>query len=346
MRATDIKFTARMIDAVDRAIESSSESIDSLCHRRFYNIDATMKWDWPNFQRAYPWRLWFDEREIADVTVNVPVVTTGGIVIPANQIKWGPWNYSPPYTFLELDRSTNAAFGYGSTPQQDISIAASFGYWLKYTPGGTLAAAITDTTSTTITVTNSNVPGVGDVIAIDSERMLVTDRNMITTGQTQQGSGCSTANNADDILAVTDGTKYSLSETLLLDNERMFIVDIAGNNLIVNRAWDGTTLSTHTGATIYAGRQLVVTRGDFGTTASTHFNSSVVNVSLAPPQVRDLSLAEATVQTLEETGGYTGSHGAGPGMVKNIGTSLASELGISRDKVQSRFGRKARHRVV
>lgn len=346
MRATDIKFTARMTDAVDRAIESGSESVDSLCHRRFYNIDTTKRWDWPNFQRAYPWRLWFDESEIADVTVNVPVVTTGGVVIPAANIFWGPWNYSPPYTYLELNRATSASFGYSSTPQRDISIQASFGYWLKTQAAGTITSTITTSTATTINVTNSNLPGVGDVITIDSERMLVQDRSMVTTGQTQVGTGCSTASAADDLLQVADGTQFYINETLLLDNERMLIVDIAGNNLVVNRAWDGTTLSTHTGATIYAGRQLTVTRGDFGTAATTHNNAAAVLVNVPPPQVRDLVLAEATVQTLEETGGYTGSHGAGPGQVKGIGASLASELGISRDKVQNRFGRKARHRVV
>jgi hypothetical protein len=346
MRATDIKFTARQLDTVDRAIESSSESIDSLCHRRFYNVDATMYWDWPNFQRAYPWRLWFDEREIADVTINVPVVTTGGIVIPANQIKWGPWNYSPPYTFLELDRSSNAAFGYGSTPQQDISIASTFGYWVKTASAGSLAATITTTTSINIQVTNSNAPGVGDVMTVNSERMLVTDRNMITTGQTQIGTGCSTVSAADCLLAVASGAAFNINEVILLDAERMLIVDIAGNTLSVKRSWDGTVLAAHTGATVYAGRQLTVTRGDFGTTATIHSNAVPITVSVPPSMVRDLSLAESIVQTLEETGGYTGSQGSGAGKTKNIGVSLSNDLGISRTNVYNKFGRKTRHRVV
>jgi hypothetical protein len=195
-------------------------------------------------------------------------------------------------------------------------------------------------------VTNAALIGVGDVLTIDSERMLAADRSMITSGQSQIGAGCSTALNNDDILTVTDGTQFFVNETILLDSERMLIVDIAGNTLIVNRAWDGTTLTTHTAATIYANRQLTVTRGDFGTMATTHADGATISVNTPPSMVRDLTRAEAVVQTLEETGGYTGSHGSGENKVKSIGQSLITELGISRDKVQGRYGRKARHRVV
>jgi hypothetical protein len=345
----DIKFTARFTDSVDRAIEAASDSIDGLCHRRFYNIDQTMYWDWPNFQRAYPWRLWFDQAELADVTVNPPVVTVGGdgvdqanIIIPSNQIKWGPWNYAPPYTFLELDRATNAAFGFGPTPQREITITGTFGYWLKLQVAGNLAAAVTDTTSTTIIVTNAATLGVGDVATIDSERMLITGRNMVDTGQAQQGTGCRTASSADTALTVVDGTKYFTGETLLLDNERMNVIDIAGNILTVRRAWDGTVLQAHTGAEIYAGRQLTVTRGDLGTTAATHLNNAVININVIPSGVRDYALALALVQVLDETGGFTDAQGAGANKISGIGLSLADKL----DEVETKYARKARKRVV
>lgn len=344
----DIKFTARINDSVDRAIETASDAIDGICHRRFYNVDETKYWDWPNFQRAYPWRLWLDQADIADITVNVPIVHTGAgghstpVLIPSTNIFWGPWNYGPPYTFMELDRSSNAAFGYSQTPQRDISIQATFGYWLKLQSAGSLAAAITDTTSTTITVTNSAAVGVGDVATIDSERMLVTGKSMIDTGQAQQGSGCSTASSNDTALTVTDGTKYYVNEILLLGAERMYVTDIAGNILTVRRAWDGTVLQTHTSAEIFAGRQLTVTRGDFGTTAATHSNSATININVVPAAVRDYALALSVIQVLNETGGYTGSQGQGAAKVSGIGTALASKL----DVVVTKYARKARKRSV
>ena len=345
----DIKFTARFTDSVDRAIESASDAIDGVCHRRFYNIDETKYWDWPNFQRAYPWRLWFDQSDIADVTVNPPVVHTGGdgidgtqVLIPANQIKWGPWNYAPPFTFLELDRATNAAFGFGKTPQRDITITATFGYWLKLKSAGSLATALTDTTSTVITVTNAAALGVGDVATIDTERMLVTERNMADTTQNQQGTGCSTASSADTALTVTDGTKFFSGETLLLDNERMNIIDISANILTVRRAWDGTVLQVHSGARIYAGRQLTVTRGDLGTTAATHANNATININVVPAAVRDYALALALVQVLDETGGFTDAQGSGSSRISGIGKSLGDKL----DYVVTKYARKARKRSV
>lgn len=342
MRGTDVKFSARYSDAIDRAIESASDSIDGVCHRRFYNVDETKRWDWPNFQRAYPWRVWFDGSEVADYIVNTPVVTSGGILIPSNQIFWGPWNYSPPYTFLELDRSSNAAFGFSQTPQRDIAITATFGFWLKLTTAGTLASAVVDTTSTTITVSNSYMPGVGDVVTIDSERMLVTDRAMTSTGQTQQGTGVSTASMADVTLAVTDGTKYFYNEVLLLDSERMLVTDIAGNNLTVKRAWDGSVLATHSGATIYAGRQLLVTRGDFGTAASAHSQGAAVKTNVVPGLVRDVAVGESIVQTLQETGGYADPQGEGQSAIKNISAGLNKKW----DKLSTRYARKNRQRVI
>jgi len=347
-RAIDVKMTARAFTAVDRAIEANSADLDGFTHRRFYNVDQTNRWDWPNFQRAYPWRVWFDEREIADVTVNPPVVYTGSgghstpVLIAASDIFWGPWNYSPPFTFLELDRSSNAAFGYSATPQRDIAITATFGYALNLGPAGALGAAVSSTTVTTIQVTNSFSPGVGDVVTIDSERMLVTDRAMVTTGQTQQGSGCSTVSMADNALAVTDGTKFSPDEIVLLDTERMLVLDVAGNTLTVERAFDGTVLAVHSGATIYSPRLLTVTRGDFGTVAATHLIAAPVQINIPPSEVRDYVVAASLVQVLAEIGGYADVQGSGSSAMRNVGRNIAQ---LQQDVI-AHHGRKARSRVV
>src|SRR6266436_7978422 len=189
MRALDIKFTARSADAIDRAIETASDNIDGHMHRVFFPEDRTAKFDWPNYDRAYPWRLWLKRNEVADITTKVPVVTSGGAVIPANTIIWYPLQQSPPFTQMELDRSSTSMFGVGNTPQQDISIAATFGYWVKTNPAGSLAAAMNDTTTGLATISNGALVGIGDILIAGTERMLVTDRNMVSTAQTQQGAG-------------------------------------------------------------------------------------------------------------------------------------------------------------
>jgi hypothetical protein len=343
LRALDVQPTQIDYLRVDRTTENSRDAIEALCHRRFYNVIETHYFDWPNYQYAYPWRIWFDAAELADVTVNVPVVTTGGSVIPNSQIFWGNGIYpSAPFTYIELNRSTSAAFGVSSTPQRDVAITGTFGYWAKTFDGTNLAAAISSTTSTTCTVSSSVNPGVGDVMTVDSESMLVSDRNFVDSTFAQSGSGCSTANNGDAVLTTTGGTFFA-GETLLLDSEQMLILNAnPAGTYTVKRAFNGTILSTHSSSEIYVGRQLVLIRGFGGTTAATHLSNAPVNISLVPPLIKTLAIAEAANAILQETSGYSHEVGeSGAGMAATGG-----QLDDLRDQAYQQYGRKARRRVI
>ena len=340
-RALDIKPT--QIDAlrVDRALETARDDIEALTHRRFYNVIETHYFDWPNYQYAYPWRIWMDAAELADVTVNVPVVKSGTTTITPANIFWGNPVYPvAPYTYFELNRSTNSSFGISSTPQRDVSVTGTFGYWIKTTAAGNLGAAITDTTGTSVTVTNSNSHGVGDVMTVDSESLLVQDRNWVTTAQTQV-SGATTASTADNALTVSGGTFYA-GETLLLDSEQMLITSVTSPVLTVKRAWNGTVLATHSGATIYAGRLLSVGRGFGGTTAATHSNNAAVTIATIPGSVKSLAIAEALNIIQQETSGYARQVGEPGAAIPATGGSIPD----LRDQVYQRYGRKVRRRVI
>lgn len=340
--ALDIKQTARNDSQIDRAIDSASRAIEGRLHRQFYPSYGTKYVDWPNFQYAYPWRVWLDQAEIADVTSVVPVVMTDTDVIPNANIFWGNPRYNPPFTYLELDRSTSSSFGHKSTPQRDITITALFGYSADTIDGGTLAAAVSTTTATTITVSNGNLIGVGNQLLIGTERLLVTNRANVTSTQTQQTAGAGTASNADNILAVTDGTKFFAGEVVTLDAERMLIVDVTGNNLTVKRAWDGTVLATHSSATIYVNRLFTVVRGSQGTTAATHSQGDAISVHLVPALVRQLAIGLAEVSLNMELGAYAATQGSGDSKKGNIGVGL-NELW---DQCITAHGRKARSRTV
>ncbi len=345
-RAIDIKQTARANWQVDRAIQSSARNVEGHLHRIFYPNDTTRYFDWPNFQSTYPWKIYLDQSELADVTVNVPVVTTGGrsnpTVIPAANIFWGPWNYAPPYTFLELDRSTSSAFGLGSTPQRDVGISGTYGWWMQTDPAGILAAAVSSTTATSVLVSDGSLLGVGNILIVDSERMLISDRSTATTGQTNL-SGLTTNSTADVAATVTDGTQVHVDEVIQIDSERMLVVDVTGNTVTVKRAWDGSVLATHsTNTTIYAFRTLTVLRGQLGTAAATHLVSTPASIWRTPSLLRDLSLAESVNRVLEETGGYSDPQGEGGGAIHGLGSALADLW----DEATTLYGRKARSRVV
>lgn len=340
--AGDFKSTARNDEQVDIAIEAASEGIEGDLHRVFYPTLDTRYVDWPNFQYSYPWKIYLDEAELADVTGIVPVLTSGGNVIPNADVLWGHPRYNPPFTYFELNRATSATFGQGSTPQRDVAITGVFGYWVKTTPAGALAAAVSDTTSASVTVTNGAVLGCGDNFLVGSERMLITERANVTTGQTQQGTGCGSASASDVALAVTDGTKFFLNEVLQLDSERLKVVDVTGNTVTVKRAWDGTVLATHSGATIYASRLLTVVRGALGTTAATHLISTPVNRHVVPALVKELAIGEAVVSARQKIGGYTDVQGTGSAKQPDIGRGLPGK----RAECVTKFGRTGRSRAV
>lgn len=339
-RGIDIKITADENWRVDRAIQSAARNIDKHMHRKFFPEIKTVYYDWPNFQRAYPWRIWFDEAELADVTVNVPVVTTGSIVIPAANIFWGPWNYSPPYTFMELSRASNSSFGNSATPQRDVSITGTTGYSIDSDPAGTATAALSDTTGTTVAVSNGAQVMPGHILVIDSERMLVQESSMVSTGQTNV-SGATTASAADNAITVSSGAALNLDEVIQIDSERMLPTSITGNVVTVIRAWDGTVLATHSAATtIYALRSLTVTRGALGTTAATHNNGASLFTHRPPQLIRDLAIAEAQGRVLQETGGYADPQGSIG--IRGLGSALADLW----DEAETGYARNHRSRVV
>jgi hypothetical protein len=344
-RALDVKSAAWNNAQVDRAIDAARDSVEGLCHRRFYPEDTTHSWDWPNYQRAYPWRIWFDRAELADITVNPPVVTTGGQLIPDSAIFFGNPRYAPPYTYLELDRSQSYSFGSGTgTPQRNVAIQGTYGYWLKTSPAGTLTASVL-AGDTTIPVSSGGLIGVGDLVIAGTERMIVTDAAYADTSISF--TGLTTASMADNILAVPDGTKFSQGEVIQLDTEWCLVVNIYGNNLQLKRAWDGSILAEHTSGTIWAQRQLSVLRGALGTTAASHAQNAALAISVVPALVKQLSVAEAVVSVTQEPSAYAGQSGASPDQAgQQVGPAPGQGIPDLRDRCYRAHGRKVRQRVV
>jgi hypothetical protein len=336
--ALDAKETARNNGQVDRAIAAATPAIEGLLHRRFYPSVATRSFPWPDEGwSSRPWRLWLD----ADELISATTLTSGATTIAATDYLLEPANAGPPYNRIEINLAGSAAFTSGVTHQRAISIAGVWGGCpADEDSAGTLAAAVTTTTATTVDVSDSAAIGVGHLIRVDTERMLVTDKTMLTTGQTLQTP--LTANAANVAVAVTNGAAYTTGEVLLLDSERMLVVDIAGNTLTVKRAWDGSVLAAHTGSTIYAARRLTVTRAALGTTAATHLSNAAVARHVVPDLVHQLAVAEAINSLLQETAGYARTVGSGEGEREAGGRGLRD----LREQAYTAHARKARMRVI
>lgn len=335
-RTLDVKTTARSFGQVDQAIEAASRSIESLCHRKFYPLYATKYFDWPNYQYADVFRLWLDGQELISLT---SLSIDSEILADDEDLYFlEPADEGPPYDSVELNTGTSAVFSSGSTHQRAIAVTGLFGYTNNESQPATLSENL-DSTETAVDVSVGSI-GVGSIIRIDSERMIVTGKRFIDT--TVNLATPMTASNSNDTVAVADGTLFAIDEVLTLDSERMLIVDIVGNNLIVKRAWDGSTLATHTGSDIYAQRTLDVQRGALGTTAATHASASTVYKYEVPAGIRTLCIAEAISTIQQEQAGYARTIGSGEGQAEASGKGLKQ----LRQDMKVRYGRQARKAAI
>lgn len=297
----DVVATSRYDTQIDREIAASSRFIDKEMRRTFYPQLDTRTFDYLDHQYGLPWRLWLDSNELAAPPTQV---LAAGVDITASVLaRNGRGDSSPPYTYLEVDLSTSAAFMAGSTYQRAISVLGPFGFTLDEQAAGTVSA-LTSTTQATATVSNGSLIGVGAIVRADTERMIITGRSMTDSGQTSQ-QVLPAANNAVTVQAV-DGTAMNAGEVIMIDAEKMLIDEIAGNNLIVKRPWDGSVLAAHdAGATIHVNRGVTLARGQLGTTAATHTAATPIATHAPPPPIRTLAVAETMARLGLERSGYS-----------------------------------------
>ncbi|MDT0377231.1 hypothetical protein RM572_00375 [Streptomyces sp. DSM 42041] len=339
-RELDYHETPMSNARVDRAISTASRTVEGRLHRVFYPQQDTRSFNWPNRQRARPWRLWLDDNELISITT----LSSGGETIAAGDYFLEPNTSGPPFNLVEIDLASSAAFGGGDTHQQSITITGLFGYHDEETALGVTGEAL-DAAETAVDVdaeTSAEV-GVGSILRVEEERLLVTGRAQLDTGQTL-ANGAGLDDVASDVsVSVQDGGAFAVDEVLLLDSERLLITDIAANTLTVKRGWDGTVLTTHTqGAGIFAQRTLTVQRGALGTTAAAHALGAQVWRWDPPAPVKELALAEALNHLLQGGSGYARTVGSGD----NERESSGRGLGDLRKTVKISHGRKARHRGV
>ncbi|MEW2420442.1 hypothetical protein AB0911_07850 [Streptomyces nigra] len=344
MRALDIKLTARTAGQIDRALESASRDVEDFCKRTtFAPTTATKSFPYPGAQTGTPWRLWLD----ANTLISVTTLTSAGVTIADTDYFLEPNEAGPPYTHVEIDLASSAAFSSGDTHQRAISITGLWGYRNDETTVGVLAAAIGSTAVTTVSVDGaaSALLGVGSVLRVGTERMLVTGRSMLGTGQSL-GSDVDQQMKTVTI-PVASGAAFAANEVILIDGERMLIVDIAGNTLIVKRAWDGSTAAAHSsGAEIYAPRTLTVERGALGTTATTHADAAPVVRWDPPGPVRLLTIAEAINAVTLEQAGYAKVLRSGEGGGASERNRDQKGIERIRQQVYDSHGRKGRVRAV
>ncbi len=333
--ALDENISARGNAQVDRAIEAASRTAEGVLHRRFYPELATKYFDWPQDPGNRSYRIWLDDQQL----VSLASATSGGTALAPADILLEPANDGPPFDRVETNRSTSATWSTGTTEQRSIALTGTWGYQLVDAPAATLTAGV-NAAAGQLPVSTSTI-GVGSLLLVDSERMTVTGKRQVDTTVTITSNV--NANQGTTLIPVSSGASIAIGEVILVDAEYMLVIDIAGNNLLVKRAWDGSVLATHnSGAALYAPRSLTAQRGLLGTTAATHNSSATVSAFQYPADLVTFVTALAIDTILQERGGYARTWGTGDSEQEASGKSLR----VARQNAITSLGRQSRLRSV
>lgn len=332
--------TVRLNTRVDRACRAGARDLEALCHRVFYPTTDARSFDLP-----VGGTLWLYEHELAGTPTSI---VTGGTTLTTADYILQPES-GPPYRWIDINTSGATSWQSGNTPQDSTVITGPYGGSADTEPAGATAASVATASTTTMDVTDSTLIGVGDLLTVESERMIVTGKTYITTGVTTSGSDL-TANKAGVSVPVSSGAGIIAGETILIDSERMFVESVAGNTLTVTRAEQGTVLAAHTsGATVYAPRRLTVTRGATGTTAATHTTvGTAITRNLPPALIAEGNMALAVNFLQQGSAGYAASLGTGnrrnpSGNQRDAPGGALQEL---MERIYTAHGRKTRSRAV
>ncbi len=334
MAAPDIRASAYAAERIDEAVLTGARAVERLLHRIFYPLVATKTFDWPNAQDAGSYRLWLNQHDLISTTN----VTSGGVDITSS-VLLEPAASGPPYTRIDIDRSSSVVLSFASgTGQRSLSITGLWGYGNAELTAGVLSAGAA-TTDGTLSYTPAARPvGVGDTLRIGAERALVSEKRWTDSGQTASLAADARATS----VAVADGTTFVPGEEIMIDSERLLVTAIAGNSLIVRRAWAGTVLAAHTSAAVYWPRSLVVERGALGTSAGNHSGGASIYVHQPPSLVSALNRAYALDQFFQEGSGYARTIGSGDAEQSTSGQGIKA----LEDRVYGAYGRRVRMRAV
>lgn len=337
--------TARSNDVIDDAIAQGAIGVQGLCNmprpQTFAPTLATRYFDYPSRTGRLPaWRIRTDGLPL--ISLNSLTVDSGARTLTAAEYFLEPANYGPPYSSIEIDLGGAGAFSSASTWQRAIAATGLWGWSNDRKSIGSLSGTLAGTTTATASLAWTTARfGVGDLLFVDSEAVIIQERTFVDSTQ-NIGADLASSATATSV-SVTDGTGFAIEEIISVGTERMRIVDIVGNTLAVRRAWDGSQLAAHTsGADIYALTGVELDRAQAGTTIAAHAANAVVYRWEVPAPLAALNRAYALNTLLQERSGYARVAGTGESAREFTGRGIKA----LEDDVLQFYGRQVRHRAI
>ncbi len=329
VRSPDIRPAAADLPDILRHIQAGARMVDGFCHRKFYPWSGTKRFDWPT-RSGTSWRLWLNQHDLISATA----LRSGGQ--PVTDYLLYPLNDGPPYTNVQINRGGSGAFISGDSEQAAVEIDGLWGYDNAESPAGTLDGSLNDT-ATTVDVTAHIA--VGELLRVDTERLLVVASQHVDSGQT----GTLTESISDNALTLSDATGFEAGDSIYLDAEQLDVTAVLGNTLVVKRAQAGTTLADHTAAAVFWPRRLTVERAAAGTTAAAHSGGAAIVRHVPVPPVEELNRAYALDLAFQHGAAWARSVGAGESEREYGGRGIRQ---LEQRLYDSGFVRRARIRSV
>lgn len=309
-------LSSRLNRVIDESLAAATRDIDAACGFPLYDGDdggamapktGTRYFDWPTSSTAGTpgWRLWLGGHRLLDLTALV----SGSRSIDVDDVLLRP-DGRPPYRYVELSLSGASALGLGAglTWQRSTALTGEWGESATLISVGTLVGSIT--TGSTVVLSDSSTVSVGSLLVIGSERIIVTDQSLVDTGINVSGAIATGAGVTS--VPVDDGTGIHAGETVTIGAERMYVLDVSGNTLIVRRGVEGSVVTAHSNAdAVLAPRSFTVARGTRGTSSASHANGATVSAWVPPSLAREWCEGLAINAVLQKLSGYVRTVGSG-----------------------------------
>lgn len=345
--ALDWKASARADRQIRRAIAAGARDVDDVAQWTdgfFRPLHETRYFTWPPEQTTSYWRLWLDANGL--ISIDPTGLVVAGTALASSNYYLEPQAYGPPYDRIEINRGGSSAFTSDTTAQRSIAVTGWWGHSDTQEPAGSLVGGI-NAVVTALTVSDGSLVGIGDLLTLESERVVVTDRTWVDSAQNVPAGGLASSSSAVTIALA--GGNIAEGETVLIDSERMLVTDVTGTTLTVKRARDGTTLATHLAAAdVYVNRGLTVERGARGSTAAAHLDAQAITRHVVPEDAQALNVGSALARLLGEQAGYSREPSSTGGGAGSRPATRAPGIGLDqlRSQIACNYGRQARMRVV
>lgn len=315
---------------VDQAILAGARDVQGWVHRRFYP-ETDLRYPDPR-RRVLGDVLWLNsiEYELLSVT---SLVLDGTTAVAGTDFYLEPETRDDGQGYTSIRLYPESDVSWPAAPRT-IALTGVFGSSDATAPAGALAVAISSTSATTLTLTDSSLAGVGDLITIGTERLIVTEKEMIDTTATV--TGAVDASDSDTTIPVSNGALIEAGELVLIGAERMFVESVSGNTLVVKRKQNASTLAAHVNTdVVYAPRLATVERGVLGTTVATHLIGAAITRNRPPSLITEFNLALALNNLEQGRSAYAREVGQGENAREAAGRGVKD---IAKDCVQA-YGR-------